>query len=122
MSNARAHAIAAAAVAGACHLIHEHKQNREPTLAPVVTALLASKLGSLPDLLEPAIHPNHRRVFHSVAFGALVIWVGKKLYDWDPETPFEEIVKWIALTAGAAYITHLLLDLRTPKSLPLVGL
>jgi membrane-bound metal-dependent hydrolase YbcI (DUF457 family) len=76
--------------------------------------------GLLPDL-EPATTPNHRRFFHSIAFGASIIWIGHKLYRWQPESDGEKILRWIGLAASAAYLVHLTLDATTKKSLPLIG-
>lgn len=89
------------------------------------TAVAAGTLGaccaSLPDLLEPAIHPNHRQFFHSVAFGLMVAGGVTRVYQWKPAEPWQQLIRGAALIAGGAYLIHLLLDATTPKSLPLLG-
>lgn len=37
---------------------------------PLVAAATAAGCGTLPDIIEPALHPNHRQFFHSVLFAA----------------------------------------------------
>ena len=41
-----------------------------PFMMGAATALMPS----IPDLLEPATHPNHRKFFHSVAAALLVVY------------------------------------------------
>jgi inner membrane protein len=78
-------------------------------------------LGLLPDLLEPATSPNHRQFFHSIVFGAAIIAVSHKLYQWQPESDGDKLLRWLGLAASAAYLVHLTLDATTKKSLPLLG-
>ena len=40
----------------------------------------SDRSGTLPDLLEPALHPNHRQFFHGVLFAAGVSIALYKLY------------------------------------------
>jgi len=92
---------------------------------PAVNALTAPVagyfLGRLPDMLEPALHPNHRQFFHSYAVLFGVIYGVKKAYDWQPETDLERFLRSLALVAGSVYAGHLVLDAFTRKSLPLLG-
>lgn len=76
--------------------------------------------GRIPDLLEPATSPNHRKFFHSwIALGAMSYgW--KKAYDWNPEDDLQNFLRYMALVGGVAVIFHLVLDSLTPKSLPLI--
>lgn len=72
---------------------------------------------ALPDVLEPALHPNHRSFFHSeaVAVGAscsLGTLVAKAA-----------TTDWVGATARGAlagYLSHLALDATTPKGLPAI--
>lgn len=72
--------------------------------------------GLLPDILEPADTPNHRAFFHSLAAAALVAWAmsGKHTKDCAPGS------KKLLLSMGFAYLSHLVLDAQTPKSIPIV--
>lgn len=121
MPNAAAHTLGAAIGVGLIHMAHENATERRPSGMPFASAGLAACFGCLPDRLEPAVHPNHRQFFHSLAFGALVFYVGKKVYEWRPEDDFDKATRYVALVGIAAYCVHLAMDALTKKSLPLVG-
>lgn len=80
----------------------------------------AAMLPSLPDVLEPAIHPNHRRFFHSVTFAIAVGYGLHRAYKWEAQESWEQLARMAALVAGAAYLAHLARDAFTARSLPLV--
>lgn len=80
----------------------------------------AALLPSLPDVLEPAINPNHRRFFHSVTFAIAVGYGLHRAYKWEAQEPWEQLARMAALVAGAAYLAHLARDAFTAKSLPLI--
>ena len=88
---------------------------------PLFAGSVAAGCATLPDLLEPALHPNHRQLFHSFAFAA-ILGVGMyKLYQWEPQTEGQQILRRVLLLAGGAYLVHLAMDFTTPKSLPFLG-
>ncbi len=71
----------------------------------------------IPDVLEPAIHPNHRGLAHSVAAGG---GVGFQTVQWWLNHGQSTDAKFLFLEACAVgYLSHLLLDGRTPKGLPI---
>ena len=88
-----------------------------PLLGGTATALL----GSLPDIVEPAIHPHHRQFFHSLTFAGALGYGVYKAYEWEPKTQTEECLRIAALVFGAAYLMHLAADFTTSRSLPLIG-
>lgn len=88
---------------------------------PIIGATATATLASLPDLVEPAIHPNHRQFFHSVTFAALLAYGLYRVYKWQPENSADEFLKSGVLVAGSAYLLQLAADFLTAKSLPLVG-
>lgn len=81
-----------------------------------VGATLGGAAGVLPDLFEPAINPCHRKIFHSMTLafgiGAGIIKANKSKL---PE-PAKDAIK----TASMGYITHLILDSKTPYGLPII--
>lgn len=78
--------------------------------------------GTLPDILEPATRgPRHRQFFHSIGFGMALGYGLNQLWKWQPEQNWQQLAKAIGLVVGAAYIIHLVMDARTPNSLPLIG-
>jgi membrane-bound metal-dependent hydrolase YbcI (DUF457 family) len=80
----------------------------------------AALFPSLPDWLEPAANPNHRRFFHSVTFAAAVAYAMGRAYKWETQDSWERLARVAVLAAGAAYLTHLVRDAFTAKSLPLI--
>lgn len=118
--NGSAHQLGAGLSAFLVHSNHEAK-NGVSTLKPLVSGLAAAGLGKLPDHLEPAIHPNHRQFFHSVVMAGVLGYGMYKAYKWTPEDPAYQLLRWALLIAGGAYLTHLVMDGFTAKSLPLVG-
>ena len=89
---------------------------------PVLAMAVGTFFGKLPDILESALrNPHHRQFFHSVlvlvAMGAGL----KNIYEWKPKDNVQEVLRCLMLCAGVGYISHLLLDASTPRSLPLIG-
>ena len=117
--NAAEHKLGAALAVGAMTAAGTYSGNKtiEKTAA---ASILAYNLGTLPDLLEPAASPNHRQFFHSLACLSLVGTGMYKLYQWEAEDKLDKLIRFALLTAGGAYVTHLLMDSSTPKGLPIV--
>ena len=88
---------------------------------PLLAIGTSTAFAKLPDLIEPAINPHHRQFFHSIAFLAMIGCGLKKVYDWQPDDQAGRILRFLTLCAGAGYISHLVLDGFTPRSLPLLG-
>ncbi len=94
----------------------------DPSIALIATAGgLAG--GRLPDLLEPARHPNHRQLGHSVSVGATLIALIPKLTD-DEQCPQwlrdNAALRIFCISLIGGYLSHLLLDSMTKKGLPLL--
>lgn len=79
-------------------------------------SILGSMSGILPDILEPAINPNHRKFFHSWTMGIAVAFGLYKTH----RSNLPNEVKAAITVAGAGYLSHQALDSSTPKGLPLV--
>ena len=89
---------------------------------PLAATGIGIVFGKLPDVLEPSLkNPHHRQFFHCLAVLSLIGYETKKVYDWQPKGTLESIVRCLALSAGAGYMSHLLLDAMTSRSLPLLG-
>ena len=119
MANATAHRLGAAITIAGLSTYVEHK-NGKHSPAPLAHGTLAGMLGTLPDLIEPACHPNHRRFFHSLTFAALLISALYRLYQWKTEDELLKLLKCLGLIAGGAYLVHLAMDATTAKSLPII--
>ena len=120
MACALAHRVVAGAGIGIA-IAYRESQTGESTAWPLLGGGLGALLGTLPDVLEPADHPNHRQFFHGLVFATALGYAGYKLYEWKPEEPWQETARMLGLIAIGAYLIHLSMDALTPKSLPLIG-
>lgn len=119
MPNAIAHRVGAGVAIGLATAKLESDKG-EISLQPILNAALGASLGTLPDVIEPALNPNHRQFFHSFTVLGLTGYGGYKLWKWEPENDFQKIVRAIGLIGCGSYMTHLMMDATTPKSLPLI--
>lgn len=108
--------VAAAAV---CATV-QHREGRPIDGTPVVMGAAAACLPSLPDWLEPALHPNHRKFFHSATVFVGLSYAMHRLYNREAQDEWERLARAIGLVAGAAYLAHLARDAFTAKSLPMI--
>jgi len=115
--NGTQHRIMGALVGGGFYMDSARIFESQPTLGGLVVAVGAGVvMASLPDLIEPADHPNHRAFFHSVVFnGALAVCLSNI---WFSERPPSE--KTLLMILGLAWLSHSCLDALTPKSLPFI--
>lgn len=96
------------------------KEQKLETAFPWGELLLYSGLGfllaSLPDWLEPACNPNHRKFLHSLAMMGLVGYgaFGKHTNNMD------EDCKKVIQAFAVSYISHLSVDATTKKSIPII--
>jgi membrane-bound metal-dependent hydrolase YbcI (DUF457 family) len=80
-------------------------------------ASVGALFGVLPDLLEPATCPNHRKFFHSAA-ASVIVACGT--YQAIEQKDLVQDQKELLLVASSGYLSHLFLDSLTPCGLPLV--
>ena len=88
---------------------------------PILAIGASTIFSKLPDWIEPANNPHHRQFFHSISFLAMLGYGLKKTYDWKPDDKGGQVLRFLTLCAGTGYISHLVLDGLTPRSLPLLG-
>lgn len=120
MANGITHQLVAAATVGSvCFCAEANQQQKSAT--PFWAAALSAMLTNLPDKLKPAIHPNHRRLFHSWAFPGMLGIAAHRAYHWETCSKFDEAVRFAILLGIGAYTVHLWLDVTTTKSLPIIG-
>lgn len=119
MPSANRHAVVAALTLGIAS-VHFRKTGQKDVPHPVVAALGGGLMTNMPDLIEPALHPNHRRFFHSITIAVLIGMGIHKAWHWQPDTTLDRVLRMAVLIAGGAYLCHLCLDLGTRKSLPLL--
>jgi membrane-bound metal-dependent hydrolase YbcI (DUF457 family) len=121
MANGKTHSFAGGLTGLAVGLANPEIIKKDPKLL-LAAPIVGTFFGKLPDILEPAFkNPHHRQFFHSLAFVGMVGYGTKKVYDWNPEDNLEKAIRLLLLCASAGYLSHLVLDAATPRSLPLVG-
>src|SRR5258706_5317166 len=86
------------AFSGVALIKHRYPDARLPD--PLFAGIVAAFAAGLPDLLEPATTPRHRQFCHSVAFASLMTVGLKALYEWDPTTDGEALIRDILLSIG----------------------
>ena len=96
-------------------------QSQDENVNPLLAITACTFFSKLPDWIEPATNPHHRQFFHSISFLVMLGYGLKKAYDWKPEDKDDQFLRFLTLCAGAGYISHLVLDGLTPRSLPLFG-
>lgn len=116
----------------------------------LIGGAIGGNLGArMPDWIEPAVHSHHRNIAHSVTAGtSIVAYAAKKTRAWErqcreraayfaerlenPHLDFFDRIKYglaelfwriavgFARGLGAGYLSHLALDARTPRGIPLL--
>lgn len=70
----------------------------------------------LPDILEPADSPNHRKFFHSIAAAGLVVYAISGRHT----DGYSASARKILTVLGMGYLSHLALDCTTPRAIDLI--
>lgn len=121
MPKGKTHRTIAALTVGSAFMCQDSLED-SPPIKPLLGATLAGMLGSLPDWLEPSLNnPHHRQFFHSLAFGTAVGFAGYKALKWKPENALGEVTRFALLVGCGAYMSYLVADAFSPRSLPLLG-
>jgi membrane-bound metal-dependent hydrolase YbcI (DUF457 family) len=120
MANGKTHLAVGAAVGLAVAVADPKKHDVSHN--PGAGLALGAMFGKLPDILEPSHgNPHHRQFCYSIlVLGALGIGL-KRMYEWHPETKGQRCLRGVGSIAGCAYVSHLLCDAVTPRSLPMFG-
>tara|TARA_R110001592_G_scaffold37064_3_gene123929 strand:- start:973 stop:1341 length:369 start_codon:yes stop_codon:yes gene_type:complete len=120
MSNGKAHILTGCTVGLAIVCIDRGNMS-EITHNPITASVVGAVFAKLPDILEPALHSHHRQFFHSVVFLSAVSYSLMRAYEWKPKDAFEKALRGFALIAAGGYLSHLLLDMTTPRGIPILG-
>jgi hypothetical protein len=121
------------ALAGGFAMYRANGSILQVLIAAAVGACVGVVGSRAPDWIEPATHGWHRRFFHSWAWiryagmpaiSLLAIWCGRARRRRLPLVT--GLLEAVAIGASAGFVggyaSHLALDWRTPRSLPMVGL
>lgn len=98
----------------------QQREGRPVDETSLAMGLAAAALPTLPDCIEPALHPSHRKFFHSFAFMVGLAYAMRCVYKREAEGGWEKLARAVMLTGSAAYLGHLALDALSTKSLPLI--
>lgn len=121
MANSKTHAIVGG-LSGLAVSVFDADDHERTAQNPILATAVGTFFGKLPDVLEPALRdPHHRQFCHSVTVLVALGYGLKKTYEWKPQDNMEGVLRCLMLCAGAGYISHLLLDATTSRSLPLFG-
>lgn len=122
MPGAKQHFVAAACVGLAASVLKQTLQRQFDPARQFDWAELAAfgvaggLIGLVPDLIEPAVTPDHRGFFHSVSFGAGLWYAthGPHSRRWEGDS------RVAARTLCWCYLSHLIGDAGTPKGVKLI--
>ena len=118
MASAKQHALIGTGVGAVSWLLYCKLVDRPVRVGEVLLGAGVGMIGGLlPDLLEPAIHPNHRRFFHSYAVTALLA-DANHCVSQQTQMPAERRAAIHLISLG--FLSHLAADAHTPKGLPWV--
>jgi membrane-bound metal-dependent hydrolase YbcI (DUF457 family) len=116
--NGASHRLVGGIVGGLAYTLGCKAFGVEPTLPGLAISVGVGVAGaSLHDLVEPAIHPNHRAFFHSVVFNGLLAASVRRVC-CDPVLPPGQ--KMLIAAIGLGCLSHPCLDAFTPKGLPII--
>ena len=119
MPRRKEHIIIGASTAVVANFVMQLFESEDQKIDPA-EVLLAGFLGAfggvLPDLIEPAVNPNHRKFFHSYS---TILGVGYSVAGKHTKK-CSRFRKRMMVSAGIGYISHLIADSMTPKGLPIV--
>ena len=130
MPNGQTHVVTAMIAGGVTSLILQQKNPKYTGGHTALAVAIGGVSGRLPDVIEPAINPNHRSFFHSYLIGFFLVYIGRNIYNFLIQKESEEVdekkidwvkvITFIVFIGIAAYIIHLLLDAFSRKGLPLI--
>lgn len=115
MAAGTTHSLIGGAVGLGIYGYYKWQKKEDWTLLGAAGAVVLGMItASLPDIIESAVrNPNHRQFFHS----ATVLTAAFLAYNKIGRNEFE---KNLVKTGLGGYISHLVLDACTPRSLPLI--
>jgi inner membrane protein len=118
MASAKQHLLIGAGVATIGWLTYCKLSQRPLVLGEFLLAAGIGAVGGLiPDLLEPAVDPNHRRFFHSYV---AAVFLAQANHHVSRNMQIPEEIRGAIHLASLGFLSHLFADAQTPKSLPWV--
>ena len=117
MPNNDDHSVYGGIIGLLCYFGYTNLKNTKPTiLGAVGSSLLGGTAAKLPDYLEPPTSPNHRGFFHSKSMGVALTSILQRAAE---SMTLSDEGKLLTAIVGFSYLSHLALDSKTNKGLPL---
>jgi membrane-bound metal-dependent hydrolase YbcI (DUF457 family) len=119
MPNAKIHFVVGAVTGATVNAVIQLSQTESNVLKPfdwgelLLSAGVAGAAALLPDIIEPATTPNHRKFFHSVLMAAIVGY----MMTGNHTKRLPRAALLLLTVIGAVYLSHLVADATTPKSI-----
>jgi membrane-bound metal-dependent hydrolase YbcI (DUF457 family) len=82
----------------------------------IICSVASGAAALLPDILEPANSPNHRKFFHSIVAAGLVAYATSGRHTDN----YPKSARKILVVLGVGYLSHLALDCTTPRAIDLI--
>lgn len=121
MPNAKEHLLISGVASAGAYLLLCHYLGRKPDWGEFLVCETVGLLtGVAPDVVEPAINPNHRGFGHSVALGAGLTKFALAVCSRE-NADLADFGKIVMAVATVSYGCHLIADGFTPSGLPLLG-
>lgn len=118
MPNLGKHALIGGGLGALCYLGYCWLTKNKPSLQGATVSFgLGGLGGSMPDIIEPATNPNHRKFFHSAGFSAFLASLLKEFTDGNEVSHENKLALTILILS---YLSHILSDSTTPKGIPLL--
>lgn len=115
--NRAGHAIAGGMVAAVGYFAFCKICEEPPDLRDLLGLMgMGAAAACIHDVLEPALHPNHRAFVHSLALNAALA-IGTREFWLNSMAPLGQKILWTTLEL--AFLSHPVLDAATPKGLPI---
>lgn len=121
MPDRKVHSIIGSTSGAAFYLIESYDKKEDFHLGNCMAGTLGGLLGGvMTDYLDPPNNPNHRKFAHSIIFGSGLVAGLEDLFNWIDGLDIYDYFKYFLKCLVVGYISHLLIDSTTPKSLPII--
>lgn len=122
MPNVKTHLFVGAMTGAAVNIHLQLKRMEQPGAKKfdwgefLICSVAAGAAALLPDLLEPATTPNHRKFFHSITMAAIVTYAITG--DHTKRLSARDVL--LLTVVGMGYLSHLAADATTPKCIAII--
>jgi len=121
MANRNFHLTIGGISGGGRYLLDISNKKENIHIGELMASILGGVLGGvIPDYLDPPTSPNHRALAHSVSLGGGLIYKIDYIFKFIDDLDIPCFIKCFLKSFIVGYLSHLVVDSRTTKSLPLL--